>query len=767
MSNKDFSVVGKSVKRTDTLEKVTGAGLYAGDINLPGMLYGKMKRSNIAHANIKSIDVSKALALAGVKAVLTYKNVPRVLHSGSPHPRSASVTKDQYIFDKKVRFWGDGVAAVAAISEEIAEQAVELIEVEYEELPAVFNVADATAPGAPQIHDNGLDDNLALPPVIVKRGNIEKGFAEADLILEGKFDLGRPVPGYMEPNVCTCDWDGNGKLTMWTSTQSAFMVRGTLAEVLDLPLNQIRVLVHHMGGGFGGKQDIYQHEFLCALLSKETGRPMRMELSREECFLGGRTRHGGYIKLKQGFKKDGTITARQAEVRFDTGGYGSHAPGVTTVGTTAMTSLYQCENVSLDGRGHYTNGPIAGAFRGYGVVQSYFALDLQVDEAAAALGFDPAEFKLKNAVRAGDIAPSGHPVKGNGLPDCIKRAMEEVNWTVVRAEKPELPAHLRRGWGIGCEMHGSSAYPGIMEQGNAIIRVNEDGSVCLITGSGGLGTGAHTALSQIVAEELGVPFEMISFVQGDTDVCPWDIGAFASHTTYMVGMAGKIAAADCKKQIFTHVAPRLEVNPEELNIVDGRVVVNDGSDRGFSLAQAVTSQQGMPAIQIVGVGSYSPAKSYSFSAHAVEVEVDIETGKVTVLQVVAVTEVGKVIHPIAAQGQVEGGIQQAIGHTLSEDYVIDPGNGRPLNAGLVDYKMPLSMDMPPIRTIILETAPDSTGPYGAKGIGEDPIIPTGPAILNALYDAVGVRYRCYPVTPEVILDGLREIPAQADYKEAI
>jgi xanthine dehydrogenase molybdenum-binding subunit len=752
-----YSVIGTSVKRNDTLEKVTGSAQYAGDVVLPGMLHGKIKRSTVAHAKIKGIDASKALALEGVKCVLTHRNVPRVLHYGSPHPRSASVTRDQYILDDTVRYWGEGVAAVAAISEEIADEALDLIDVEYEELPRLLTVEEALRPDAPRIHNVGPGGNHVLAPVVVARGDVVRGFAEADFVIEGEYRLGRPVPAYMEPNICVCRWDANGKLTVWVSTQTAFMVRGILAEVFGLPLTSVRVLVDHMGGGFGAKQDLFQHEFLCALMAKETNRPVRMEFTRKETFLGGRSRHSGKVWLKQGFKKDGTITARQARIVFDSGAYGSHGPGVTTVGTAALTSLYRCENVHLEGQCVYTNTPIAGAFRGYGVVQTYYALDIQMDEAAEHLGFDPAELKLRNAVRQGDIAPSGHPVEGHGLEDCIRRGTKEVGWTALRERKKDQ-GRIRSGWGMGCEMHGSSAYPGIKEQGNAIVTMNEDGTVVLLTGAAGLGTGAHTALSQIVAEELGVRFEDVSVVHGDTDVVPWDIGAFASHTTFMVGRAAQLAAAEVKTQVLAHAARRMEVEADSLNIREGVVSSNDGSNYSLTVREIVAPELGIPAPRFVGKGTYSPTKSYSFGAHFVEVKVDTETGQIDVQQVVPVHEIGKVIHPIAAAGQIEGGVQQGIGHTLTEDYVIDLKTGRSLNAGLVDYKMPLSMDMPPIRTVILETAPSSNGPYGAKGVGEDPIIAIGPAIANAVYDAIGVRFRHYPITPEQVLKALRGQP---------
>jgi xanthine dehydrogenase molybdenum-binding subunit len=404
----------------------------------------------------------------------------------------------------------------------------------------------------------------------------------------------------------------------------------------------------------------------------------------------------------------------------------------------------------------YTNTPIAGAFRGYGVVQTYYALDLQLDEAAERLGLDPVELKLKNAVRAGDIAPSGHPIVGHGLEDCIRRGAEEVGWARLRGRPREQTGTLRRGWGMGCEMHGSSAYPGIKEQGNAIVKMNEDGTAVLLTGAAGLGTGAHTALAQIVAEELGLAFDDVSVVHGDTDIVPWDIGAFASHTTFMVGRAAQIAAGEVKKQLLKRAGEQLEVAAEDLEIRDGAISVRGVAGKRITVRESMGPKLGIPAANLVGNGTYTPTKSYSFAAHFVEVQVDTGTGQIDVLQVVPVHEVGKIVHPVAAAGQIEGGIQQGIGHTLTEDYVVDLETGRSLNAGFVDYKMPLSMDMPPIRTIILETAPDPGGPYGAKGIGEDPIIAIGPAIANAVYDAIGVRFRHFPITPEQVLAALKE-----------
>ena len=750
----DMNVVGTAVRRPDIVAKVTGAAQYAGDVKLAGMLHAKIKRSTVAHARIARIDASKALSLPGVKAVLTHENVPRVLHFGSPHPRSASLAKDQYILDRKVRYWGEGVAAVVATSEEIAEEALDLIEVEYEALPAAITLEEASKPGAPRIHEVSPKGNHVIEPFLLKRGDIEKGFAQADLVIEGEYEMGRPAPAYMEPNVCVCQWDAEGKLSVWISTQTPFMVRGIMAEVLGLPLNKVRVLVDHMGGGFGAKQDLFQTEFLCALLAREARRPVRLEYTRKETFLGGRSRHPCKLWLKQGFRKDGTITARQARAVFNSGAYGSHGPGVTIVGTTALTSLYRCENVHLEGECIYTNAPIAGAYRGYGVTQTYYALDIQMDEAAERLGMDPAALRLKNAVREGDLSPSGHPVIGHGLEDCLRHGMKLTNWPSIQHRGLDKGT-IKRGWGVGCEMHGSSAYPGIKEQGNAIVKLSEDGTATLFTGTAGLGTGAHTALGQIVAEELGLGFEQVSVVHGDTDIVPWDIGAFASHTTYLGGRAAQLAAAEVKKQLLERAGELLEVALPDLEIRNAVISVRGVPGKNISVKELIGARRGIPAAHLVGAGTYTPTKSYSFAAHFVEVQVDTQTGQIEVLQVIPVHEIGRAIHPVAAAGQIEGGIQQGIGHTLTEDYMIDESTGRSLNPGFVDYKMPLSMDMPPIKTVILETAPDPGGPFGAKGVGEDPIIAIGPAIANAVHDAIGVRFRHYPITPEQVLQALK------------
>jgi xanthine dehydrogenase molybdenum-binding subunit len=610
-------------------------------------------------------------------------------------------------------------------------------------------------PDAPKIH--GTDQNLAMSPFIIERGDVDQGFAEADYIFEGVYNTGRPSPAYMEPNACVCHFDRNGKLTVWSSTQCAFMVRGILSEVLDIPLNKVQVIVEHMGGGFGAKQDLYQHEFICALLAKETGRPVKLEYTRQESFVTGKSRHPVQIHLKQGVKKDGTITARQVRYVSNTGGYASHGPGITAVGCIDLTSLYRCEeHLKIEGISVYTNNPIAGAFRGYGAVQAFFALDTQMDEIAQELGIDPVELRLKNAVGEGDLSPSGHRLHGNGLEACLRRGAAESNWEASRQDRSRKKGRIRRGLGVGTEMHSSGAYPDIKEVSNAVLKMNEDGTVNLLTGVADLGTGSKTAMAQIAAEVLGLPLSDIQVISGDTDAVPFDIGAYASRTTYVGGGAVLKAATDLKKQVLAVAAEKLEVKPNKLKIQNGTIRINDQPDREIPVREVVKGERGITPHTLMAQATHQVEVAYSFAAHFAEVDVDTETGQITVNQVVAVHEVGQAINPIGVEGQIEGGIQQGIGHSLTEDLLVDPKTGRTLNASFVDYKMPLSMDMPEIKTIILEEAPDIGGPFGAKGVGEDPIMAIGPAIANAVYDAIGVRIRELPITPEKVLKALRE-----------
>jgi len=745
------SVVGKRVPRVDALEKATGAAKYTGDIHLPGLLFGKIKRSPYAHARIVHIDTSRAAQLPGVKALLTWEDVPHTLHAGQPEPRAGSLARDQYILTDKACFLGDGVASVAAISEEVAEDALELITVEYEVLPAVFDAEQAMLPGAPSIH--GSERNLVIPPVIIESGDIERGFAEADFIFEGRYTTSRHVPAFMEPYVCICRPEPGGRLTVWSSTQAPFMVRGSLSEVLGIPMNQIRVLSEHMGGGFGAKQDLYQLEYLTVLLARRTARPVKMEFSRAETFIAGRSRHPVVIELKQGVKKDGTLTARQARFIANSGGYGSHGPGITWVGSQMLSSLHKCPNVRIEGLCVYTNAPIAGAFRGYGAPQAYFALETQMDEISEALGLDPIELRLKNLFQPGDIGPTGLPFESNQLAECLQRGAKIIGWQ-KRQPVGSAPGILKRGIGVATELHAATAYPDTKEVASTVVVMNEDGTAQLRTGAADLGTGAKTVLAQIAAEELGICYEDMRVVAGDTDSVPYDLGAYASRTTYIVGGAAQRAAAEAKKQVFALAAAKLAVLPDQLESKEGFIRVKDEPERLLSFRDALQTAHGGTPPVIMGQGSFAPPNDYSFAAQFAEVEVDSETGQTRLLRLVAVHDIGKAINPAAAEGQVQGGLHQGLGYALLEDLLVDPASGRTMNPNFVDYKLLTAQDMPEITVEFVESG-DSLGPFGAKGVAEDSLCPTAPAVTNAIYNAAGIRIKELPASAEKVLLALQ------------
>jgi xanthine dehydrogenase molybdenum-binding subunit len=738
------------VPKVDAVEKATGAARFTVDIRLPNMLYGRLLRSPLPHARVLDIDASRALSLPGVRAVLTHRDVPRVLHAGQPQPRAGSCARDQYILEDTVRHVGDGVAAVAATSDEVAEEALAQIRVDYQPLPAVFDAEEAMQEGAPSIH--GTERNLVMPPFLVAAGDIEAGFGQADFIFEDRYVTSRHAPAYMEPDVCICQFDAAGKLTVWISTQAPFMVRGSLSEVLGIPMSHIRVICEHMGGGFGAKQDLYQYAYLCALLAQRTGRPVKMEYTRAETFVAGRTRHPVIIELKQGVKRDGTLTARQARFIANSGAYASHGPGVTRVGSSALGSLHKCPNVHIEGICVYTNTPIAGAFRGYGAPQAYFALESQMDAIAAALGIDPIELRLRNAFTVGDRGPSGTPFTSCELAECLQRGAARIGWSQLRADRASF-GPIRRGVGVACQLHSATSYPAVKEAAGAVISINEDGTAQLLVGSADLGTGAKTVLAQIAAEELGVRFEDIRVVSGDTDVTPYDIGAYASRTTFIAGGATQRAAAQAREQLLVLAADDLQAPASDLEIEAGVIRSKGDPQKACTLKALMASPGGRAPRTVIGRATFAPRNDYSFAAQFAEVAVDVETGQVRVTKMVAVHDIGKAINPATAEGQVEGALQQGIGYALLEDLLVDDETGRTRNANFVDYKMLTALDMPEIQVELLESA-DELGPFGAKGVAEDGTCPTAAAIANAIFDATGVRMKELPITPERLLAAL-------------
>lgn len=747
-----MTVIGQRLPRVDAVEKATGVAKYTVDVYLPGMLHAKIKRSNYPHARIRHIDISKAGRLSGVKSILTYKDVPRLCHAGQPEPRAGSLVRDQYILTDKARFVGDGVAAVAAVSEEVAEKALSLISVEYEVLPAVFDPEMAMRPGAPRIHDT--ECNLVIPPVIIESGNVDEGFSQADYIFTDRYVTSRHVPAFLEPYVCVCRPEPGGRLTVWSSTQAPFMVRGSLSEVLGIPISQIRVICEHIGGAFGAKQDLYQLEYLCALFALRTGSPVKMEYSREEVFISGRSRHPVIVELKQGVKKDGTLTARQARYIANSGAYGSHGPGITWVGAEALGSLHKCANVYIEGLCVYTNAPIAGAFRGYGAPQAYFALESQMDAIAERLGMDPIALRLKNAFQPGDIGLAGTPFLSWELGTCLEKGAELIGWQ-DRKPAGSQSGVIKRGIGVATGLHSATAYPETKEIAHAVVIINEDGSVHLRSGAADLGTGAKTIMAQIVAQELGIRFEDVRVVAGDTDAVPYDLGAYASRTTVTSGEATRVAASRARAMLFDLASEKFAVSADELEARNGMIWVKGAPERTITFREVVQPSRGQSAQIIIGQAKTSIKNVNSFAAQFAEVEVDTETGQVRVLRLVAVHDIGRAINPAGAEGQVEGGLQQGIGYALLEDMVVDE-NGKTLNPNFVDYKLLTSQDVPEMTIVFIEV-PDPVGPFGAKGIAEDAILPTAPAIVNAIYNATGVRIKELPVSSERMLLALNQL----------
>ncbi|HOA22540.1 MAG: molybdopterin cofactor-binding domain-containing protein [Aggregatilineales bacterium] len=769
--------VGKPEPKVDALKLVQGKPAFTDDIEHRGMLVAKILWSPHAHALIKNIDVSKARELPGVHAVLTYKDLPRVPYTtaGQSHPEPGP--HDNYSLDYKVRWVGDRVAAVAAETEEIAQRALDLIEVEYEVLPAIFDPREAMKPGAPIIHDeeeswNIEDRNRNLAAVIDwELGDVEAGFAQADYIFEDTYYSPKVQQAPIEPHIAMTWWDEDDRLVIRTSTQVPFHVRRILAPVLGLPEKRIRVIKPRIGGGFGVKQEVLIED-IAAHLTIVTGRPVVLEYTREEEFSSARTRHDMYLTMKTGVMKDGTIVANSMYVISDTGGSGTHA--MTVAGNTGhkAMALYNAPNIKFHADIVYTNKVPSGAYRGYGVPQGFWAVETHMQRIATELGLDPLEFRLKNALKAGDEHPISkiwsegregavEYIHTCGLPECVEQGAEAIRWYERwgNPEWHEVPGkpHLRRGIGVAMVMQGT-AIPNL-DMGAASIKMNDDGSFNLLVGATDLGTGSDTVLTQMAAEVLGCPPEDFVTYSSDTDFTPFDKGAYASSTTYISGKAVVLAAEKVAAQIKQVAARMLSsegetVSADELTLRDRAVWAEDG--RYVTLRDvALNSLHHENQHQIMATASYvSPESPPPFAAQFATVTVDTETGQVTVDELVMAVDSGVIINPVTASGQIEGGMVQAAGYGAFEELAYDE-NGRIINPRFGPYWIYRADDVPDLTTIFIETY-EETGPFGAKAVAEIPLDGAGPAIANAVYDAVGVLIKDAPLLPEKVWRALQE-----------
>lgn len=755
-------IVGKPEIKVDGNKLAKGKPAFTDDIYIKDMLYGELLTSPHAHARIKNIDTSKALALDGVHAVMTYKDVPRVKYATGGQSYPQPLPFDQVSLDDKVRHVGDRVAIVAAESRKIAQKALRLIDVEYEVLPAVLDAEEAMQEGAPVIHDEedteGIFDakHNVIYHIEAEVGDLEQAFSNADHVFNGEFRTPKQHHAQMEPHVCITYWDEDERLVVRSSTQVPFHARRIIAPLIGLPVKRIRVIKPRIGGGFGGKQEILLED-LCAHLTIATGRPVRMELSRRQEFISSRSRHPHVIRYKVGVK-DNKVDAVELRLIGDTGAYATHGLTVQMVGGFKGLSLYNAPNSRFNCDVVYTNTPVSGAYRGYGTMQETFALEVLMEEIAETIGLDVVEFKRTNWLKVGEpmllSSQLGEGREGfeqtmetNGLEDCVNIGLEAMDYYKKREEFKNQEGVIRKGIGMGVVMHGSGIAG--LDMAAATLKMNDDGSFNLLIGATDIGTGSDTILAQMAAEVLGIPVEDFIVYSSDTDFTPFDKGAYASSTTYISGGAVKKTAMKIAEQVREHAAMMLDMKePDSLKLEDRKVIAPDGSSVTFAEV-ALNSLHNKNQHQIMATASHMSYKSPPpTAAQFAEVEVDTETGEVKVARLLMVVDCGRVINPITAAGQVEGGMVQGLGFVHNEETVYDE-KGMMENARLAAYHPYKPNEMPPMDVIFVQTD-DPSGPFGAKSIAEISIDGVAPAVVNAVHNAVGVWMRDLPITPEKV-----------------
>lgn len=747
-------VIGKRIPRVDASEKARGEARFVDDITIPGMLYGATLKSPYAHARILSIDTNKAEKLPGVKAVITGKDMidsKRCIFS-----EIVPVWEDKLPLEiEKVRFIGDEVAAVAAVDLKTAERALELIDVKYEVFPPVLDPEKSMEANSPKIHDK--DSNISIE-IHYDFGDVEGGFGQADYTFEDTFRTSHQAHCCMETHGCIAEWGDDGRLTIWATTQRASSYQRELAKVLGIPYSDVRVMKTSVGGSFGSRMSLHTVEPICAYLAKKAGLPVKLVYNRDEEFVSSRTRHPAIIEIKTGVKNDGIIIAREAKVILDNGAYNDLGPKVLHEVATLLCSYYKVKNVRVNGYLVYTNKPYGGAFRGFGNPEVAFAVESQMDIIANKINIDPVELRLKNASDPGDVTACGWEITSCGLKECIEKAAAAIGW-----EKKRRRAN-NHGVGIAACIHwGGGLRVGESDFCIAVVEVNNAGQAYVFTGEKEVGGGSDTIITQIVAEELGISPKVVRLMPLDTDVTPSFLFA-GSPTTFVAGGAAKAAASDAKRQILEAAAGMKAINIKELDILDGYIYDIRSHMKLLPVSEAAHFSYEIMGIPIIGKGCFNQgptqydmetgrgqlSPTYSFAAQAVEVTVVPENGVVEVLEFACAHDCGMGINPTMAEGQIEGGLAQGIGYALTEGLAFN-NDGKALNSSFTDYRIPRAKDMPKkINSIIVETK-DSKGPFGAKALGETSMVPTAPAIANAIEDAVGVRIKELPITPEKVV----------------
>lgn len=753
----EYSVVGKSVERTDGRVKVTGRARYAGDLVAPGMLHGKILRSPLAHAKILNIDTSRAKSLSGVMGVITGRDFPGIPYGTRPD------TRDQLPMPiTKVHHFGEGVAAVAALDEDTAEEALDLIKVDYEELPVVLTAEDALRPGAPLVNEFSKSNLAYFSDFIF--GDIEKGFKEADYIKEERFSSQRVTVGFIEPHACLAEVDSSGRVLLQASKQSPYITWRHMCRALDIPISKMRIINPFVGGAFSGKHDPFDVDFAAVRLAQITGHPVKIVLNYDEVLAAYRQRNAMDARLKLGVKKSGAITALEAECILEGGPICGIGPFNIYFFGAFLNIPYKIPAIKYHGKLVYSNRAPCGTVRGQEIVLAQFALDSLLHMVAEDLGIDQVEMRMINAVPSNWRAANGIVVDVSGLSECIRRCADEINWGESRISRPK-----GRGIGFSCASHPSGPRLGGHFGSSVMLKLVEDGKVILTHGGTEIGQGANTVFCQMAAEVLGLPFEDMIQGASDSDTAIFDSGMFGDRCTYWDGNATIRAAEDLKRQLAEIVAKELCVDPKDLEFKNRRIFVRGDPSKGMDFLLAVRRayyERGEPLygrgywaatdIDIVDwkTGRGNLAHGLDFIATAIELEVDRETGKVTLIKGAHGDDAGQPINPLMLEGQVNGGSAHMSGHALMEESLYDE-KGRALNYSWRDYKQPTSMDTPPYVVEHVHTH-DPYGPFGAKGAGEASSCSTLAAIANGVYDAVGVRIKDLPITPEKILRALRE-----------
>ena len=760
-----YEYVGKAVPRVEGVEKVTGRAVYSVDVELPGILYGAVLRSPLPHARIIEIDLSQAKNTRGVKTVVTGKDFPF---------NFGGMIRDQpFLAIDRVRHVGEPVVAVAASTEAGAQEALEKIKVRYEELPAIFDPREALAEGALLIHEN-LGKYVHTGPyksvpgtnictiLTYSLGDVEAGFAQSDELFEDEFYVHAVAHTPMETHAAVAQYiPAENNYIIWSSTDGPYRRAKELADALGISINQVRLISTYSGGGFGGKGAMVAEVIAVALARFSKGRPVKVVYSREEELTASQTRHAAYIKLKTGVKRDGSFTARKAELIWDNGAYASKGPDVANRGGLTIFGPYRIPNLELLSRLVYTNKEPAGAYRGYGTTQVTWACEVQMNMIAQKLKMDPLEIRLKNSYRDGDTYINGQVLHSVGLRETLERASREIGWG---SPKPKPQGTRFRGKGLAAMIKGTAT----PTESSCFIKVNPDGSITLLSSTVEIGAGEKTVLAQIAAETIGAPLASISVPNPDTSITPFDAGVTSSRTTYHMGNAVRLAGQEVRKKILELAGEILQTGPSRLSLSQA-TIFEEGVGERLTLKELLSKKFGGRGGGLLAAGRFSPAGSsllaapggregmssifWMFATHTAEVEVDTKTGVVKVLKIAAAHDAGTAINPVGCEQQIEGGAIMGLSNTLFEEFKME--KGRILNDTLADYKVATIKDLPEIVSIIVETY-HPEGPFGAKGIGEPAAACTAPAIANAIFDAVGIWMKGLPITPEKVLAALSQ-----------